>query len=291
VKAVVFDDRRNVLGEGPSATGLKNELIMWVDITGRKVRTRDMGTGEITEYRTTEDVSFAIPRKSGGEVIGTAHGPLLRDVDGTLHKLPTREDADGFKTTQQVRWNDAKVSPLGDLILGTMPYDFTPNGGALYQLRGDGKHMRRLFGDVTVSNGLGWTVNESKMFYVDTPLQRVDVFDVEGHEIRNRRTLVNFPEDMGSPDGISVDSNDNLWIAFWNGSAIRCFDGKSGDLLDEVICPAPLITSCVFGGENLDQLIITSASENTDLMEFPEAGMLFVASPGVRGQKSELFGA
>lgn len=291
MKATVFDDRRNILGEGPTATGPTNDLIAWVDLYGKKVRSRHLITGAITEYETAEDVGFAIPRKSGGEIIGTANGPLLRDVDGTLHKLPTREDADGYKSSQVVRWNDAKVSPQGDLFLGTMAYDFKTNAGALYQLRGDGKHMRRLFGDVTISNGLGWSIDGKTMYYIDTPLQRVDIFDVEEREIKNRRTLVAFPESMGSPDGMSVDANNNLWIAFWMGHAVRCFDGKTGEILEEISCPAPRITSCVFGGENLDQLIITSASEDTDLKEYSEAGMIFIASPGVRGQKTVLFGA
>ena len=291
MRATVFDDRRNILGEGPTATGPKNELITWVDIYGKKVRSRHLTSGAITEYQTVEDVGFAIPRKSGGEIIGTANGPLFRDADGTLHKLPTREDADGYKSGQVVRWNDAKVSPQGDLFLGTMAYDFKTNAGALYQLRGDGKHLRRLFGDVTISNGLDWTVDGKTMYYIDTPLGRVDIFDVEEREIKNRRTLVTFPESLGSPDGMSVDASNNLWVAFWMGHAVRCFDGKTGALLEEISCPAPRITSCVFGGENLDQLIISSASEDTDLKEYPEAGMIFIATPGVSGQKTALFGA
>ena len=291
MKAIVFDGRRNILGEGPTATGPLNELITWVDLYGKKVRSRHLISGAVTEYETAEDVGFAIPRKSGGEIIGTANGPLLRDADGALHELPTREAVDGYKASQIVRWNDAKISPLGDLFLGSMAYDFKTNAGALYQMRGDGKHMRRLFGDVTISNGLDWSVDGKFMYYIDTPLRRVDIFDVEEREIKNRRTLVSFPESMGMPDGMSVDANDNLWIAFWMGSAVRCFDGRTGALLEEISCPAPRITSCVFAGENLDQLIITSASEDTNLQEYPEAGMLFIASLGVQGQKTALFGA
>jgi sugar lactone lactonase YvrE len=290
VKTTVFDERRNILGEGPTASGPSNELITWVDVYGRKVRSRHIATGAVMEYATSEDVAFAIPRKYGGEIIGTTNGPLLRDVDGTLHKLPTREDADGYKSEYLVRWNDAKVSPQGDLFLGSMAYDFTANAAAFYRLDSDGKTMCRIFGEVTISNGLGWTGDGSTMYYIDTPLHRVDIFDVEGREIRNRHTLVNFPEKMGSPDGMCVDADDNIWVAFWLGHAIHCFDGKNGELLEKIQCSAPRITSCVFGGVNLDHLIITSASEDTDLIKYPEAGMVFLASPGVIGQKTPLFG-
>lgn len=290
MKAEVFDERRNLLGESPTSSGLANELITWVDITGKKVRAKHFATGIISEYETTEDIGFAIPRKGGGEIIGVTSGPLLRDPDGTLHKVPNRQDADGYVATREIRWNDAKVSPQGDLFLGTMGYNQPLHAAALYQLRGDGKHIRRLFGDVTCSNGLGWSTDGETMYYIDSALNRVDIFDVEEREIKNRRTLVSFSEKMGHADGMSVDMNNNLWIGFWNGSHIRSVDGISGEILDEVYCPVPKVTSCTFGGKELDRLFITTASESTDLAKFPEAGMVFTASPGVKGQATIAFG-
>ena len=289
IKASVFDERVNLLGEGPTSTGVANEIISWVDIMGRKVRSRNFLTGEVHEYATLEDIGFAIPRVPGGAILGVVSGPVLRDVDGTLHQLPSREDADGFAPNRPIRWNDGKVSPQGDLFMGTMAYDFVANSGAFYQLRGDGKHIRRIFGDVTISNGLDWTVDGTRMFYIDTASGGVDIFDVESHDIQNRRTFINFPKEMGSPDGMCVDASDNLWVAFWLGHAVRCFDGRTGIQIDEITLPAPRITSCVFGGEKLDQLFITSASEDTDLTQYPQAGMVFTASPGVVGQRTAHF--
>jgi gluconolactonase len=289
MKVEVFDERRNVLGEGPNSFGAENEIINWVDVPAKKVRFHNMFTSEISEYETPDDVSFAIPRINGGEIIGVANGPMLRDLDGTLHALPSREEADGFKTSKKIRWNDAKVSPLGDLFLGTMAYDAEVNGAAFYQLRKDGKHLRRLFGDVTCSNGIGWSIDGRLMYYIDTQLNRVDIFDVEESEIKNRRTHVTFSEDMGLADGMSIDANGNLWIAFWGGNRVRCIDAYSGEILEEIYCPAPFITSCVFGGKNLDQLIITSASQSTDLEKFPNAGMVFLSHPGVKGEVTTPF--
>ena len=291
MKVEIFDSRRNILGEGPSSSGVSNEVISWVDIYGRKVRSKNILSGEIEEINTAEDVGFAIPRRGGGYVLGEVGGPFLRDVDGSSHHLPTRADADGYLSSQVVRWNDAKVSPRGDLYLGTMAYDFKENAGALYQLREDGKHMRRVFGDVTISNGIGWNLDGSLMYFIDTSLNRIDLFDVEEREIKNRRTFLNFPVDGGSPDGMCVDADGNLWVAFWLGHAVRCFDGVTGDLIQEIICPAPRITSCAFGGSRLDQLFITSASEDTDLTLYPKAGMVFVTNPGVLGQKTAVFKA
>ena len=289
LKAEVFDSRRNVLGEGPTSSGAGNNHVMWVDIYGKAVRWRNLVSGEVGEYQTPEDVGFVIPLAEGGELLGTAQGPHVRDLSGNFRKVPGRVEADGYLAKKNLRWNDAKVAPWGDLFLGSMTYDFETNAGALYQLQKGGAHIRRLFGDVTISNGIDWTVDRTAMFYVDTPLRRVDKFDVEERDIKNRRTFITFPDEYGMPDGFCMDSEDNLWVAFWEGSAIRCFDGRSGKLLEQIDLPARRITSGAFAGEKLDQLIITSARDDDAAGEAPEAGMTFIATPGVTGKATTTF--
>jgi gluconolactonase len=290
MKASVFDERINKLGEGPTATGEKNNLVTWVDIHGMLVRSRDLASGAITEFSTNEHVGFQIPTKNGSHLLGTVSGPVLRTSDGSIKQLVSRSVADGFTASRSIRWNDGKVSPQGDLFLGTMAYDFATNAAAFYQMNSDGTHMRRLFGDVTISNGLDWSPDARLMYYIDSPLRRVDVFDVEERDIKNRRTIVKFDEDMGSPDGMCIDSEGNLWVAFFEGGAIRCFDSQTGKQLEEIECAAHFMTSCAFAGENLDQLIMTSFGETADREKYPEAGMTLIAQPGVRGRKTNLFG-
>ena len=290
-KTEVFDSRFNLLGEGPTATGAKNELITWVDIHGKAVKWRNALTGETGEFLTDEHVGFQIATKSGGHILGTVNGPILRAADGSTKTLITREICDGYNPKQIVRWNDAKVGPTGDLFLGTMAYDFNPNVGAFYQMNSTGTHLRRLFGDVTISNGMDWNTAGTLMYYADTVLKRLDVFDVVERDIINRRTLAHFDESLGLPDGLCTDANDNIWIAFHGGGAIRCIDHTSGKIIDQVEIPCPDVTSCVFGGENLGQMFITSYGEIADRQTYPEAGMIHVATPGVKGKKTNLFGA
>ncbi|NBO51544.1 MAG: SMP-30/gluconolactonase/LRE family protein, partial [Actinobacteria bacterium] len=64
----VFDSRRNQLGEGPTATGPKNNHIQWCDIYGQLIRSKDLLSGEISEYKTSEPVGFQIPRSNGGDI-------------------------------------------------------------------------------------------------------------------------------------------------------------------------------------------------------------------------------
>ena len=215
--------------------------------------------------------------------------------DGVIHKLPTRADVDGDNQSGVIRWNDAKVCPDGNLFLGSMAYEDQSDQGAFYRLSKDGKKLEKLFGSVGISNGMDWSVDLTRMFYIDTLSMRVDQFDYQNGQISNRRPLVQITDGMGYPDGMCSDANDNLWVAFWLGSCVRCFDGKTGKQIDEIKLPAQKITSCVFAGEKLDKLVITSAvgnpGEQIDLDQYPQSGFIFIASPGVVGKKTNLFGA
>ena len=291
----VFDSRRNQLGEGPTATGPNNNHVQWCDIYGQYIRSKDLISSQTSEYQTSEPVGFQIPRTTGGDILGTANGPVLRDEKGNLTQLPTRQEADGFVDKNVLRWNDAKVSPDGYLFLGSMAYENQSNEGAFYRLSKDGKKLQRLFGDVGISNGMDWSTDLTKMYYIDTLTMKVEVFDYNQGEISNRRTLVQIKDGMGYPDGMCADANDNIWVAFWLGSAVRCFDGRTGELLEEIKLPVQKVTSCCFAGEKLDQLIITTAvgnpGESMDLNEYPQAGFIFIASAGVTGKKTTTFGA
>jgi len=291
----VFDSRLNQLGEGPTSSGAGNNEVAWVDIYGRVVRSKNLITGKIGEYKTAEDVGFQIPRRAGGDILGTANGPVLRDLDGTLHLLPTREMADGYKEKNVLRWNDAKVSPDGNLFLGTMAYANQSNEGSFYRLSADGKKLDRLFGEVGISNGMDWSVDLTKMFYIDTLAMSVDIFDYNKGEISNRRKFIKIEDGMGYPDGMCSDAEDNLWVAFWAGSCVRGFDGRTGKQIAEIKLPVQNVTSCCFAGEKLDKLIITSAVGNLgdlpDLVNYPQTGFTFIAEPGVVGKKTNMFGA
>jgi len=269
--------------------------VQWCDIYGQAIRWKDLVTGQSGEYQTSEPVGFQVPRTTGGDILGTANGPVLRDKDGTLHKMPSREDADGFKDQKVLRWNDAKVSPDGALFLGSMAYENQSNEGAFYRLSRDGKKLERLFGEVGISNGMDWSVDKTKMYFIDTLSMKVDIFDYNNGQISNRRTLVEISDGMGYPDGMCSDSEDNIWVAFWMGSCVRGFDGKTGKQIAEIKLPVQKVTSCCFAGEKLDQLIITTAvgnpGEEMDLNQYPQAGFIFIAPVGVTGKKTNLFGA
>jgi sugar lactone lactonase YvrE len=148
--------------------------------------------------------------------------------------------------------------------------------------------------DVTCSNGLAWTSDRRTMYYIDTMTRKIDAFnydDADG-QITNRRTAITIPQSDGYPDGMTIDAEDKLWIAFWGPGQVRRYDPKTGEVLAVINVAATQTTSCTFGGAELDTLYITSARETLDdaaLQQDPLAGGLFCVKPGVCGVAGNLF--
>jgi sugar lactone lactonase YvrE len=284
MKASIWDSHQNFLGEGPVAYGPGNNQVAWVDILRKTVHEKNFASGSRNSFTMEEDISFVIPRTQGGFILGTVNGPLARDVDGKTHALPIREET----STNPTRWNDAKVSPYGDLWLGTMAYGAIPNEGALYKLNKDSSTLSKEVTGITISNGLAWSADKKTMFYIDTMTFGIDAFDFQESGISNRRRVWQGNDaEFGAPDGMCIDTDDGLWVAFWGGSCVRRFDSNF-KITELIEIPAPHVTSCAFVGPDLKTLIITSA-HNGDTNTFPEAGMTFMATPGVTGTKSTLF--
>ncbi|MFG2893396.1 SMP-30/gluconolactonase/LRE family protein [Streptomyces sp. NPDC048248] len=240
------------LGEGPTWDASARRLI-WVDILASRVHTFDPATGRRTVLATEQHVGAAKPRAGGGLVVNLRDGVACYDADGALRWLH-REVVPGR------RGNDAGVAPDGSLWAGTMRYDEAPGGGTLVRVAPDGRATPQLSG-VTVSNGIGWSPDGGRMYYIDSPTRRVDVFDVgPDGEATGRRPFVTVEEGAGFPDGLTVDATGCVWVALWDGAALRRYapDGR----LDRVVeLPVRRPTACAFGGRGLTDLYVTSASE------------------------------
>jgi sugar lactone lactonase YvrE len=264
------------LGEGPCWHAALDALV-WVDILRRHVHVS--GAGEDRVYQTPFYPGAAVP---------TADGDLLLAMDGfaTLD-LETGRTAPvaPLDLGEGVRMNDAKCDPGGRFWAGTMALDASPGRGALYRLDGPGD-VREMFAPVTVSNGLGWSPDRTTMYYIDTPTRSIRrfPFDVETGAI-GEPAVIDTSGWSGDPDGMSVDADGNLWVAFWDGAAVRCVS-PAGELLEEIALPVRRPTSCAFGGPRLARLMITTAREGlseAELRDQPLAGSVLVVDPGVSG--------
>ncbi|MDX3453413.1 SMP-30/gluconolactonase/LRE family protein [Streptomyces sp. ME02-8801-2C] len=278
------------LGEGPTWDAAKSRLI-WIDILGSRVNTYDPSTGRRTVMATEQHVGAAKPRAGGGLVLNLRDGVALYD---DVNDGEGADPAAGFRWLHHDpvpgrRANDAAVAPDGSLWAGTMTYDETPGGGTLSRLTGDGD-VTTVLDDVTVSNGTGWSPDGRLMYYIDSPTRRVDVFDVsaDGRSVSNRRQLALIEEGAGFPDGLTVDADGCVWVALWDGGAVRRYT-PAGALDRTITLPTVRPTACAFGGPNLTDLYITTARVGLS-DPHPMSGSLLVVPEAGKGTPQPAFG-
>lgn len=286
MKLEVFDERRCTLGEGPTSSGNSNSKIMWVDIIGKKILTKDILTGVTSVRSTHEEVGFALPGEASSVVIGYASGAKYVTNSGEEIDLPSWRSIKPDSPEVPVRWNDAKVSPHHELYAGTMAFDGTPEAGGLYRIDASGRKIDELISKVSISNGLDWSPDKSKFYYIDTLKYSVTEYRYSEDGISNPTTLISFEQGDVLPDGMCVDGDGGLWVAFWNGGCIKHYD-PNGKLNEVLELPVKNVTSCTFGGADLETLIITTAALTDE--DNPQSGMTFMAKPGVRGQAATLY--
>jgi len=215
------------------------------------------------------------PRRSGGAVIAVERGFVLEATDGSLTALPE------VWNDPSLRMNEGGCDPQGRFYCGSIAYDQAPGRASVYRLDADGS-VTHLFGDVTCSNGIDWSPDGRTAYYVDSATRCIDAFDYDASAgLAGRRTLVAIAD--GIPDGLTVDAEGYVWVALYAGSAVHRY--RPDGTLDGVVeLPVSQVTACTFGGENLDQLFITTSRENLPDDVQPEAGSIFHCTPGVRGR-------
>ncbi|MBW7892175.1 MAG: SMP-30/gluconolactonase/LRE family protein [Chitinophagaceae bacterium] len=287
MKVILEIDAKAQLGEGALWHPIEKKLY-WVNIEGRTVHIFDPVTKENKSFFVNERVGTVVPVKRGGALVALQNG---------IHFLNTETGALQFIanpiTDSRIRFNDGKCDPSGRFWVGSMHLQALEGVASLYRMDID-KQVHRVVDGVTISNGIAWTKDRRTMYYVDSPLRRIDAFDYDDADgsVSNRRTIVHIPEGSGSPDGITLDEEGKIWAALWGANAVGRFDPETGEVMQMIHVPAPNVSSCAFGGENLDTLFITTARgelAEEQLEAYPLSGGLFSVKPGVRGIPAEFF--
>jgi sugar lactone lactonase YvrE len=266
------------LGEGP-IWSRDEGVLYWVDIDLCRVHRFDPVDGADEHVDVGEPVGAVAPRRGGGLVLALRSGfALVNEWRGQVRRLAAVEGdlADN-------RMNDGACDSRGRFWAGTMCTAGRPERGTLYRLDPSGDVIP-LVHDVTISNGIGWSPDDGTMYHVDTPTGGVDAFDFDADSgtIANRRRLIDVEPAAGQPDGLVVDRDGCIWVALWEGWAVRRY-APDGKLLGVIELPVARVTKCAFGGPDLDDLYITTASPDRPAPDQPNAGGLFRARPGVAG--------
>lgn len=279
-------DARAALGEGPvwdDRTG----TLLWVDIHRHQVHRFDPETGVDRWITLAEPVGSVALRADGGLMgaVGLSVGEIDEEA-GSFTPWHTVRDGD--------RMNDGACDPHGRYLVGTLTEPLVEGASGLCALQPDGS-LRPLLTGLTLSNGLEWSPDGHTMYFIDTFHERVDAFDYDPDTgaITARRPVVDLHEADGRPDGMTIDAAGNLWVAMARGRAVRCYDTR-GRLLELVPVPAPVVTSCTFGGPELADLYITTGqwpASPEQLRDWPHAGAIFrLGGTGTHGLPSRRFG-
>ncbi|MBN6054119.1 SMP-30/gluconolactonase/LRE family protein, partial [Nonomuraea sp. RK-328] len=247
------------LGEGPrwdERTG----TLLWVDIPAGLVRRLDPADGSHAVTAVGQPVGVAVPRAAGGLALAVRDGFALTDEPAWDGSAPGGLEVVAPVTAAERpgnRMNDGACDRAGRFFAGTKAEDDHPGAGALYRL-GPDRRAERVLDGVGISNGIAWSPDERLCYYVDTLTNRVDVFDYDPGSglLAGRRTFAEITR--GMPDGITVDADGHVWVALWDGGAVLRLrpDGRL-DLTVEI--PVRNVTSCAFGGPDLDELYVTTA--------------------------------
>ena len=263
------------LGEGPTWDRASSTLV-WVDVLASEVHRYAPARDDDAVLSVPQHVGAAKPRSMGGLVLNLRDGIALVDRDGGKTWLV-------YWARDGVRGNDAAVDPAGRLWAGTMRYDTAEGGGWLARVEPSGA-AKVVLDKVTISNGIGWSPDHSRMYYIDTPEQRIDVLDYDSDtgEATGRRPLCSVEGTSGSPDGLTVDADGCVWVALWGGAAVRRYT-PDGVLDREIALPVDQPTACCFGGDDLTDLYVTTARTGLDesaLAARPLSGSVLVL-PGL----------
>ena len=272
---------RSKWGEGPIWWG---KHLYYVDTEGHAVVCYNPTSGEEKSYAVGERVGLVVPRVSGGMVIAGDNGFRFLDDDGTLTAI-----ADPESDKENNRFNDGKCSPDGRLFAGTISTVKKEGDAAFYELSSD-LAVRKVFGDVTNSNGIAWSPCGTRVYFIDTPRREIWGFDYDAETgaWSNRSVVVDTKHIDSSPDGMTIDAEGKVWVAFCHGGCVARFDVETGKELTRVNLPCLETTSCAWGGENLDELYVTTGIHKSIVEE--DGGRLFVIKGlGVKGKTAFAF--
>jgi len=275
LQPVIVDKHCCLLGECP-VWDAKQQLIYWVDILN----------GAIHSYSPKQKTHKTIPVHqmigslaictNGNFIVSLQNGfAFVERVSGEIKIITDPENH-----LPANRFNDGKCDPAGRFWAGTMALSEEASAGSVYMLDLDLGATKKIDG-VSVSNGMAWSIDHQIFYYIDSPSFKVAAYDYdkETGQISNKRTVIKIAAEDGSPDGMTIDNEGMLWIAHWGGWQVARWNPFTGEKLYSIKMPVEKVSSCTFGGENLDDLYITSAKvllTEEALEKQPLAGALFV---------------
>ncbi|MDW0113089.1 SMP-30/gluconolactonase/LRE family protein [Sporosarcina saromensis] len=281
-EAELFCEMQAALGEGPVFHTESNSLY-WTDILKKQLHSFSLHEKRLTTIQTDKHIGAFSFVDEKTLVVAADNGFSFFDLeDATFTFITDPEEA-----LPQNRFNDGKCDARGRFWAGTMEFKPTSPNGSLYRLDTT-RNALKLESSIIISNGLAWNKDHTIMYHVDSGRNAIYEYnyDLETGTIHNRKLLYTFENDYGTPDGIAIDSNDCLYIALWGGAKVIYFNPTTCEILEEIVIPAPHVTSVTFGEKDFKTLYITTARDglsSEQLEQYPLSGSVFKVDVPVAG--------
>lgn len=282
IQASVLYPSQCFLGEGPVWVA-ERKSCLWVDIENCMLYEYNWLKKSVKSWRFDYKTALVLPGNNGCLILG-----LNRSVarfNPETEKLEWLVNVESELTEN--RFNDGGCDSRGRLWIGSMDMGFKEGAGSLYCID-EQLQVHKKLDKVSISNGLVWSLDNTRLYYIDSPTQVVKsfIFNEDSGEINFEKNVIVIPKKFGTPDGMAIDEEGMLWIAHWGGFGVYRWNPLNGKLIDKIEVPAPNVTSCAFAGENLDHLVITTARQDmskNELFKYPGSGDVFYAKTLVRG--------
>jgi sugar lactone lactonase YvrE len=275
---------QNQLGEG-TLWEPREKVLYWVDWGGGPIHRYDPATAEVETFEVDRPIVALGRREQGGLLTIARTGLDFWDPEtGEFTPFVGQPEPD----RSELCYNDAVVDQQGRLLVGTFNWpDVQEPDGSLWRVDPDGS-LHRLDTGYATSNGLGLSPDGGTLYHAVTQHNHILAYDYDHATgtTSNRRVFVQVPAEEGLPDGLIVDAEGYVWCAFWDGWKLRRYD-PDGTLEREYEFPVQLVICPGFGGDDLDELYVTTSwwgFEEEQRKEQPLAGDLFLIKPGVKGR-------
>lgn len=269
------------LGEGPLWCGRAGRLL-WLDISTRELHAHEPATGHGQTWTAPVPCSALALDRNGGLLAATRDGFARIDLEKRSFSLLRHPDP----SRPELCLNDGRCDRRGRFWAGAYNSQSIGPTGALFRLDPD-LSCHQMSAGYTMPNGIGWSPGDGTLYFTDSRAGAIYAFDfdIESGSIANQRIFARIPTDAGRADGLTVDCDGFVWSAHWEGGCVTCYR-PDGSIDRQLRLPAPLLTSCTFGGPDLDVLFVTSARWDMDdhaIARHPLSGSVFAVRTGAVG--------
>lgn len=281
----VLSNKRCLIGEGPIWNEFDNKVYHVNGYGDNEICCIDLETGKNTVRKLDFAVAAMGFSRKGEMLISCFDGAFILNDDNTRTPLYDREK-------YKIKYgNDAKVGPDGRFYIGTQSSKRKGVGdaidGKLYSIDKNG-NVKVLLDGLILSNGFDWSMDEKRLYHTDsdTGIIKEYNFDKEKGEI----TFTGRQVEVSGVDGFTIDQNDFLYVACWGYARIAVIDTSDMQIKEYINVPAKIPASCAFAGNDMEKLVIVTATLGSDLEKDKNAGYTFIYNSKTRGRKPYLFG-